>query len=60
VARTVSQALVASSRQLHAAGSCLELRGQAAMVDGQWCDFAPAQMALLRVLAAEPGRVVAA
>jgi uroporphyrinogen-III synthase len=58
LSRTVSEALVARSRRLHAAGRCIELRGQAAIVDGQWCDVAPAPMALLRVLAAEPGRVV--
>lgn len=58
LARTVTQALSARSPRLHAAGRCLELRGQAAIVDGQWCDVAPAPMALLRALAAEPGRVV--
>jgi uroporphyrinogen-III synthase len=58
LARTVSQALAERARLLHAAGRCLELRGQAAIVDGQWCDVAPAPMALLRALAVEPGRVV--
>jgi uroporphyrinogen-III synthase len=58
LARTVTQSLTARSSRLQAAGKCVELRGQAAIVDGQWCDVAPAPMALLRVLAAEPGRVV--
>ncbi|MCU1682091.1 MAG: hemD [Amycolatopsis sp.] len=58
LARTVTQSLAERSPRLHAAGRCIELRGQAAIVDGQWCDVAPAPMALLRALAAEPGRVV--
>ncbi|WP_370946859.1 uroporphyrinogen-III synthase [Amycolatopsis sp. cg5] len=58
LARTVSQALEARSPRLLVAGRRIELRGQAAIVDGQWCDVAPAPMALLRVLAAEPGRVI--
>lgn len=58
LARTVSDALEARSPKLTAGGRRIELRGQAALVDGQWCDIAPAPMALLRVLAASPGRVV--
>jgi len=58
LARTVAETLVARSPRLQAGGSCLELRGQAAIVDGEWCEVAPAPMALLRALAASPGRVV--
>ncbi|MEC3979237.1 uroporphyrinogen-III synthase [Amycolatopsis sp. H20-H5] len=58
LARTVSEELVARSPRLLAGGRSIELRGQAAIVDGQWCDVAPAPMALLRALAVSPGRVV--
>lgn len=58
LARTVAEALVARSPRLCAAGRQIELRGQAAIVDGQLRDVAPAPMAVLRALAAEPGRVV--
>ncbi|GHF23656.1 uroporphyrinogen III methyltransferase [Amycolatopsis deserti] len=58
LARTVSQALVERSPKLRAAGRLIELRGQAAVVDGQLCEVAPAPMAVLRALAREPGRVV--
>ncbi|WP_328606591.1 uroporphyrinogen-III synthase [Amycolatopsis sp. NBC_00345] len=58
LARTVSEALVSRSPRLSAAGHAIELRGQAAIVDGEWCDVAPAPMALLRALARSPGRVV--
>jgi uroporphyrinogen-III synthase len=58
LARTVAETLVARSPRLQAGGRCLELRGQAAIVDGEWCEVAPAPMALLRALAASPGRVV--
>ncbi len=40
------------------AGHWLELRGQAALVDGELRTVAPAGMALLRALARRPGRVV--
>jgi uroporphyrinogen-III synthase len=58
LARTVSQGLMERSPRLCAAGREIELRGQAAIVDGQLCDVAPAPMAVLRALATEPGRVV--
>ena len=58
LARTVAETLVARSPRLQAGGRSIELRGQAAIVDGQWCEVAPAPMALLRALAQTPGRVV--
>lgn len=57
LARTVSDALESRSPRLIAGGRSIELRGQAALVDGQWCDIAPAPMAVLRALAESPGRV---
>ena len=51
LARTVSEALLARSPRFCAGGLAIELRGQAAMVDGEWRDVAPAPMALLRALA---------
>ena len=44
---------------LRVAGSELVLRGHAAVVDGVLTPLPPAQMAILRALAAEPGRVLA-
>ncbi|TVT16205.1 uroporphyrinogen-III synthase [Amycolatopsis acidiphila] len=58
LARTVAQSLMERSPRLCAAGRQIELRGQAAIVDGQLCEVAPAPMAVLRALAREPGRVV--
>ncbi|MEV6831784.1 uroporphyrinogen-III synthase [Amycolatopsis sp. NPDC051102] len=58
LARTVAETLVARSPRLRAGGRSIELRGQAAIVDGEWREVAPAPMALLRALAATPGRVV--
>lgn len=58
LARTVAESLVARSPRLCAAGRKIEVRGQAAIVDGQLREVAPAPMAVLRALAAEPGRVV--
>ncbi|MFJ1761714.1 uroporphyrinogen-III synthase [Amycolatopsis sp. NPDC088138] len=58
LARTLAETLVARSPRLQAGGRCLELRGEAAIVDGEWCEVAPAPMALLRALAASPGRVI--
>ncbi|WP_033823866.1 uroporphyrinogen-III synthase [Kitasatospora sp. MBT63] len=46
------------SRGLAVAGRRLELRGQAALVDGELRPVPPAGMALLRVLAQRPGWVV--
>ncbi|WP_449301423.1 uroporphyrinogen-III synthase [Prauserella oleivorans] len=58
LARTLAEALIARSPRLCAAGREIELRGQAAVVDGQLCEVAPAPMAVLRALAQQPGRVV--
>jgi uroporphyrinogen-III synthase len=58
LARTVAETLVTRSPRLRAGGHSIELRGQAAIVDGEWREVAPAPMALLRALAASPGRVV--
>ena len=56
------QALVAElprrTRTLRVAGSELVLRGHAAMVDGTLKPLPPAQMAILRSLAAAPGKVL--
>ncbi|RZQ62625.1 uroporphyrinogen-III synthase [Amycolatopsis suaedae] len=58
LARTLTQALVDRSPLLRVAGRQVQLRGQAAVVDGELCGVAPAPMAVLRALAAEPGRVL--
>lgn len=58
LARTVSQCLQERTPVLRAAGRRIELRGQAAIVDGQLCEVPPAPMAVLKALAREPGRVV--
>jgi uroporphyrinogen-III synthase len=46
------------TKTLHVAGSELVLRGHAAVVDGLLKPLPPAQMAILRCLAAAPGRVL--
>ncbi|MGH3798000.1 MAG: uroporphyrinogen-III synthase [Pseudonocardiaceae bacterium] len=56
--RTLTEALPARSPRWPVAGHLLELRGQAAVVDGRLCAVPPTPMALLRLLAARPGRVV--
>ncbi|GAA4689882.1 uroporphyrinogen-III synthase [Pseudonocardia yuanmonensis] len=48
----------ARARRLPVAGHRLELRGHAALVDGELKAVPPTGMALLRVLARRPGRVV--
>lgn len=58
LARTLADALVQRSPRLCAAGRDIELRGQAALVDGEIREVAPAPMAVLRALAEHPGRVV--
>jgi uroporphyrinogen-III synthase len=58
LARTVAEALGSRSPRLCVAGRSIELRGQVAIVDGQPREVAPAPMAVLRALAAQPGRVV--
>jgi uroporphyrinogen-III synthase len=58
----LAKALVAElprrTRTLHVAGAELVLRGHAAVVDGTLKPLPPAQMAILRSLAAAPGRVL--
>ncbi|KMS83342.1 uroporphyrinogen-III synthase [Prauserella rugosa] len=58
LAREVADTLVARSPRLAAAGRQIELRGQAALVDGELREVAPAPMAVLRALAHRPGHVV--
>ncbi|MEU3275300.1 uroporphyrinogen-III synthase [Saccharomonospora sp. NPDC006951] len=58
LARTLGEELVARSPRMRAAGKDIQLRGQAALVDGELCEVAPAPMAVLRALAVRPGRVV--
>lgn len=56
--REVVAALPAGrARRVHVAGHRLELRGHAVLLDGQLVPLPPAQMALLRALSAQPGRV---
>jgi uroporphyrinogen-III synthase len=56
--RTLSETLPARSPRWPVAGHMLELRGHAAVVDGVVHALPPTPMALLRLLAARPGRVV--
>jgi uroporphyrinogen-III synthase len=56
--RTLSEALPARTPRWPVAGHVLELRGHAAVVDGVLRAVPPTPMALLRLLAARPGRVV--
>jgi uroporphyrinogen-III synthase len=56
--RTLSEALPARAPRWPVAGHVLELRGHAAVVDGELRTVPPTPMALLRLLAARPGRVV--
>ncbi|BAJ28694.1 MULTISPECIES: uroporphyrinogen-III synthase [Kitasatospora] len=56
--QTLTAALPARARRLPVAGHTLELRGQAALVDGRLRPVPPAGMALLRTLARHPGWVV--
>ena len=56
--RTLSETLPARAPRWPVAGHMLELRGHAAVVDGQLRAVPPTPMALLRLLAARPGRVV--
>lgn len=57
--RRLEAELPARVRRLPVAGHWLELRGHAVLVDGQLRAVPPTGMALLRVLARRPGRVVA-
>jgi uroporphyrinogen-III synthase len=56
--RHLEAELPARARRLPVAGHVLELRGHAVLVDGELRTVPPAGMALLRVLARRPGRVV--
>jgi uroporphyrinogen-III synthase len=56
--RTLSEALPARAPRWPVAGHMLELRGHAAVVDGELRAVPPTPMALLRLLATRPGRVV--
>lgn len=56
--RTITDRLPRSARQVRLAGHDVELRGQAAIVEGELRVIPPTPMALLRVLAERPGRVV--
>jgi len=56
--QTLTAQLPERARRLSVAGHTLELRGQAALVDGELRPVPPAGMALLRTLARRPGWVV--
>jgi len=56
LARTVAETLAERSPRLQAGGRSIELRGQAAIVDGQWWEVRPAPMPVLGALARSPGR----
>jgi uroporphyrinogen-III synthase len=56
--RTLAETLPARAPRWPVAGHLLELRGHAAVVDGVLRTVPPTPMALLRLLAARPGRVV--
>ncbi|MFG2823592.1 uroporphyrinogen-III synthase [Kitasatospora sp. NPDC048365] len=56
--QTLTAQLPDRARRLAVAGHALELRGQAALVDGELRPVPPAGMALLRALARRPGWVV--
>ncbi|MCM4079831.1 uroporphyrinogen-III synthase [Paractinoplanes hotanensis] len=56
--RTIVDELPRRALSLEVAGHSLTLRGHAAIVDGELRPLAPAPMAVLRALAAVPGRVL--
>ena len=56
--RTIVDELPKRALSLQVAGHTLTLRGHAAVVDGELRPLAPAPMAVLRALAATPGRVL--
>jgi uroporphyrinogen-III synthase len=56
--RALTLELSRRTRTVHIAGSEVILRGHAAIVDGELKPLSPAQMAVLRALAAAPGRVL--
>jgi uroporphyrinogen-III synthase len=58
LAQALAEELPRRTRSLRVAGAELTLRGHAAVVDGTLKPLPPAQMAILRALAAAPGRVL--
>ena len=56
--RTICEELPARSRAVVAHGRRLELRGRGVVVDGEFVEIPPVPLAVLRALAATPGRVV--
>jgi uroporphyrinogen-III synthase len=56
--RTLAVALPERATRLRVGPRTVELRGQAALVDGEFRPVPPAPMAVLRALADRPGRVV--
>ncbi|WP_432900633.1 uroporphyrinogen-III synthase [Micromonospora matsumotoense] len=56
--RTIVDELPRRTVTVKAAGHLLTLRGHAAVIDGELRPLAPAPMAVLRALAARPGRVL--
>jgi len=58
LARALIEELPRRTRTLGVAGADLVLRGHAAVVDGVLKPLPPAQMAILRALAASPGKVL--
>jgi uroporphyrinogen-III synthase len=56
--RTLESEAPSLARRFPVAGHTVELRGHAVLVDGELKTVAPTGMALLRVLARRPGRVV--
>jgi uroporphyrinogen-III synthase len=56
--RTVTDELPRRAVRLQVAGSCLEVRGHAVLIDGVVHTLAPAAMAILSSLVARPGVVV--
>jgi len=58
LARALIEELPRRTRTLRVAGAALILRGHAAVVDGTLKPLPPAQMAILRALAASPGKVL--
>jgi uroporphyrinogen-III synthase len=56
--RTVTEELPRRARRLSVAGTVLEVRGHAVVIDGRLQPLPPAAMAILSSLAARPGAVV--
>jgi uroporphyrinogen-III synthase len=56
--KAVTDELPRRARRIRVAGTTIELRGHAVLVDGELRTLAPASMAVLGALATRPGRVV--